>query len=119
MRILSRHKGFVHTHFVTDCVRLPSHRMREILDQMHPLLRRLGIVFGIHFESHPGEEGVRIVLECIPLREVLEFIQGELQRVIERIPARPRPTQIVHLDQPVAEVGAEAEREVSRNEAIP
>ncbi len=119
MKVLTRHKAFVHTHFVTDCVRLPSHRMREIQDQIHPFLRRLGIVFGIHFESHPGEEGVRIVLECVPVRDVLEFIQVELERVIATIPARPRPTQVIHLDRPASRTGEKREQDVTRSEASP
>jgi hypothetical protein len=117
MKILSRHREFVHTHFVTDGVRLPSHRMREIQDQLRPFLRRLGIVFGIHFASHAGEEGIRVVLECIPVRDVLDFIQVELQRVIAPIPARPRPTRLVRLDRPPGDPGQTAERERPANEA--
>lgn len=31
MKILRRHRTWLDTHFVTDCVRLPTHRMGEIL----------------------------------------------------------------------------------------
>jgi hypothetical protein len=89
MKILRRHRTWLHTHFVTDCIRLPTHRMDEIQRQMGPVLLKMGIVFGLHFEAERGEVGVTIVLECKPLPDVLEFLHLELQRIVEPIPARP------------------------------
>jgi hypothetical protein len=89
MKILERHKSWIHTYFLTDCTRLPAHRVREVESRMGAFLRSLGIVFGVHFEEHKGEPGLRIVLECIPFPDTLELIQVELRRIVEPIPARP------------------------------
>jgi len=89
MKILGRHKNWIHTYFLTDCTRLPAHRVREVGSRMGAFLRSLGIVFGVHVEEHKGEPGLRIVLECIPFPDTLELIQVELQRIVEPIPARP------------------------------
>ena len=95
MKILRRHRTWLHTHFVTDCIRLPTQRMDEIQRQMGPVLRKMGIVFGLHFEAERGEVGVTIVLECKPLPDVLEFLHLELQRIVEPIPARLRTVALV------------------------
>ena len=89
MKILERHKSWIHTHFLTDCTRLATHHGREVESSLGAFLRRLGIVFGIHFEEHRGEPGLRIVLECIPFPETLGLIQAELQRIVDPIPTRP------------------------------
>lgn len=102
MNILERRRTWLHTHFLTDCERLPLHRMREIESQLIPILRRLGIVYDIHFDAHRDELGVRIVLECLPLPNTLEMIQIELQRIVQPIPAKPRQTHIVTFDRPSA-----------------
>ena len=49
MNILDRRHTWLHTHFLTDCERLPPHRIREIESQIIPVLRNLGIVYDIHF----------------------------------------------------------------------
>ncbi len=95
MKILERRHTWLHTHFLTDCERLPPHRIREIEEQIIPFLRSLGIVYGIHFDAHRDDPGVRIVLECIPLKNTMEFIHLELQRIVQPIPARPRETHVV------------------------
>lgn len=95
MKILRSHRTWLHTHFVTDCVRLSTHRMEEIQRQIAPVLRRTGIVFGLHFEAERGEAGVTVVLECEPLPDILEFLQLELQRIVEPIPARPRTVPLL------------------------
>jgi len=100
VKILERYKSWIHTHFVTDCVRLPTYRMREIQQGITPVLRRLGIVYGIHFESLTSEKTIRIVLECIPLRQDLQVIESELKTIIEKIPARPLPTEAIHIEPP-------------------
>lgn len=107
MNILERRHTWLHTHFLTDCERLPPHRMREIERQVIPVLRNLGIVYDIHFYAHRQDPGVRIVLECIPLPNTLELIQLEIGRIVQPIPARPREMHIVTFDRPAA--GAEAE----------
>ena len=47
MKILGREELWIHTHFLTDCTRLPEFRMREILKEMGPFLRESGIAFGL------------------------------------------------------------------------
>ena len=110
MNILDRRHTWLHTHFLTDCERLPPHRVREIESQIIPVLRNLGIVYDIHFDAHRDDPGVRIVLECIPLPNTLELIQLELKPIVQPIPARPREMDIVTLDRPAAgvETGAPA-----------
>jgi hypothetical protein len=102
MKILERRHTWLHTHFLTDCERLPTHRMREIESQIVPVLRNLRIVYDIHFDAHRADPGVRIVLECIPLPNSLELIELELKRIVQPIPARPRETHIVTFDRPTA-----------------
>jgi hypothetical protein len=108
MQILGRRHTWLHTHFLTDCERLPMPRMREIESQMIPVLRNLGIVYDIHFDAHRDDPGIRIVLECIPLPNTLELIQLELQRIVQPIPAKPREMHIVTFDRPATrgETGA-------------
>src|SRR5262245_21284143 len=100
MNILDRRRTWLHTQFLTDCERLPPHRIREIESQLIPVLRNLGIVYDIHFDAHRDDPGVRIVLECIPLPNTLELIQLELKRIVQPIPARPREMHIVTFDPP-------------------
>ena len=50
-------------------------------------------------ESH-HDPGIRIVLECIPLRSVLEQIETALRRIIAPIPAKPTPVQTVTPEPP-------------------
>jgi hypothetical protein len=102
MLILERRHTWLHTHFLTDCERLPPHRMREIESQLVPVLRNLRIVYDIHFDAHRDDPGVRIVLECIPLRNTLELIELELKRIVQPIPARPREMHIVTFDRAAA-----------------
>jgi hypothetical protein len=40
------------------------------------------------------------VLECIPLRNVLEQIETALRRIIAPIPAKPMPVQTVTTEPP-------------------
>lgn len=108
MNILERRHTWLHTHFLTDGERLPPHRMRHIEGHIIPVLRRLGIVYDIHFDAHRDDPGVRIVLECIPLPNTLELIQIELQRIVQPIPAKPREMQVVTFDRPAAGRGIEA-----------
>ncbi|HXH14402.1 MAG TPA: hypothetical protein VNP04_32140 [Alphaproteobacteria bacterium] len=103
MKILERRHTWLHTHFLTDCERLPPHRMREIEEQIVPVLRQFGIVYDIHFDAHRDDPGVRIVLECIPLPNTLELIQLELARIVQPIPARPRERHIVAFDRAASE----------------
>jgi hypothetical protein len=100
MKILERHKSWIHTYFLTDCTRLPAHRVREVGSRMGAFLRSLGIVFGVHVEEHKGEPGLRIVLECIPFPDTLELIQAELQRIVEPIPAKPRTVAAIRFVAP-------------------
>jgi hypothetical protein len=93
MKILRREQVWIHTHFITDCSYLPDHYAREIRRKTERLLAKLGIVFGIHFDSR-GDEGLRIVLECIPLPETMKKIETGLVEILEPIPARPRKTEV-------------------------
>ncbi|GIX46176.1 MAG: hypothetical protein KatS3mg131_0387 [Candidatus Tectimicrobiota bacterium] len=95
MEILERRQTWLHTHFITDCVRLSEAKGREIAAALAPVLRQHHIVFGIHFEESRHDPGIRIVLECIPLPPVLERIEAALRRIVAPIPARPTPTRVV------------------------
>jgi hypothetical protein len=89
MKILGREEQWIHTHFLTDCLRLSDSRMREVVKNMIPHLREQGIVYGIHFTQMKDERTCRIVLECIPFAKTLDRIQHALQDVVRDIPARP------------------------------
>lgn len=93
MKVLRREETWIHTHFVTDCQYLPADEARRIRRSMKRLLDKLGIVFGIHFES-AAEDGLRIVLECIPLPDALETIESKLAEVVAPIAPRPRETRV-------------------------
>ena len=108
MNVLERRQTWLHTHVLTDCERLPPHRMREIESQIIPVLRNLGIVYDIHFDAYRDDPGVRIILECIPLPNTLELIQLELKRIVQPIPAKPREMHIVTFDRAAARGEAEA-----------
>jgi len=92
MNILRREEIWIHTHFVTDCVYLPEHQARHIRRELAPVLEESGIVFGIHFES--GEEGLRIVLECLPLPHTMEKVESALTELVRPIAARRRKTRV-------------------------
>lgn len=89
MKIVDRWKDLVHTHFVTDAVRLTAERTREIEHAFGEVLRGNGIVFGTHFAHRRQEAGIRIVLECQPEQRMLERIQEELARIVAPIPTKP------------------------------
>jgi len=118
MRILERRELWIHTHFLTDCVRLSEDRGQQIQEQIQPFLKKLGIVYGLHFEERPGEKGLRIVLECIPFRETLERIHLELQRIVKDIPAKPRPTRMIRFEKapPVEHLEEARSEAVGRSE---
>jgi len=94
MKILQREELWIHTHFITDCVYLPDHQAREIRAKIARVLDELGIVFGIHFDSRPGEKGLSVVLECIPLPESMRKIESALAETIRPIPSQPRKTKV-------------------------
>ena len=102
MKILGREELWIHTHFLTDCTRLPGFRMRDIVKEMEPFLRESGIAFGLHFTQAQNERTCRIVLECIPFAPTLERIQHKLQEVVRDIPARPAVTKVVQEEKPRA-----------------
>ena len=95
MEIMQRRELWIHTHFVTNCVRLSQAQGREIEAALLPVLRQHHLVYGIHFEESRHDPGIRIVLECIPLQSVLEQIEVALRRIIAPIPAKPTPVQMV------------------------
>jgi hypothetical protein len=72
--------------------------MQEMESQIIPVLRNLGIVYDIHFDTHHEDPGVRIVLECIALPNITELIQFELKRIVQPIPVKPREMYIVTFD---------------------
>ena len=108
MEILERRELWIHTHFVTDCVRLSHAQGRDIEAALLPVLRQQHIVYGIHFEESRHDPGIRIVLECIPLRSVLEQIETALRRIIAPIPAQPTPVQTVTTEPPCIVTSQEA-----------
>lgn len=93
MKIVRRERLWIHTHFVTDCTYLPDHFARDIAREMDRLLEKERIVFGIHFDSY-GSEGLRIVLECMPLPDTMQRIEAGLAEIIAPVPARPRKTEV-------------------------
>lgn len=94
MKILQRETVWIHTHFITDCVYLADHHAREIRDRMDRVLAEHRIVFGIHFDTGGDRQGLRIVLECVPLPETMRSIESALAEIIEPMPARPRRTRV-------------------------
>ena len=82
MKILGREEGWIHTHFLTDCVHLSSQQMRDIKKEMLPMLRQLGIAYGLHFTQLHDERTCHIVLECIPFATTLDRIQQHLKDVV-------------------------------------
>lgn len=94
MRILRVFENWIHTHFITDADQLPTERVREIERGIVPLLRELGIVYGIHLEREPSDPGIRIVLECRPAEAEREKIQRRLAEVVAPIPRRPPATTV-------------------------
>jgi len=100
MEIVERRELWIHTHFVTDCIRLSQAQARDIEAALLPVLRQQHIVYGTHFEESLHDPGIRIVLECIPLRSVLEQIETVLRRIMAPIPAKPTPVQTVTVESP-------------------
>lgn len=98
MNIMQRRESWIHTHFVTDCIRLSQTQAREIETALVPILRQHHLVYGIHFAESRHDSGLRIVLECIPLRRTLDSIEAALRQIIAPIPARPTPVQAVTTD---------------------
>jgi hypothetical protein len=100
MEIVQRRESWIHTHFVTDCVRLSHTQGRDIEAALLPVLRQHHIVCGIHLEESRHDPGIRIVLECIPRRSVLEQIETALRHIIAPIPAKPTPVQAITTEPP-------------------
>src|SRR5262249_49170901 len=94
MKILGREELWIHTHFLTDCTRPSSQRMRDIEKAVLPFLRQLGIVYSVHFTQLREEHTCRIVLECIPFAKTLDRIQQKLQAIVREIPSRPPMTKV-------------------------
>lgn len=100
MKILGREELWIHTHFLTDCTRLSSLRMRDIEKAMLPFLRQLGIIYDVHVTQLRDEHTCRVVLECIPFAETLDRIQQKLQDVVREIPSRPPPIKVTAVEPP-------------------
>jgi hypothetical protein len=94
MDILERREIWLHTSFVTDCVRLSVAQGRDIEAAILPVLRQHHIVYGIRFAESRHDPGIRIILECIPLRHVLDSIEEALRRIVAPIPAKPASVRI-------------------------
>jgi hypothetical protein len=97
MRIVERWKDLVHTHFVTDGVRLTPERTRAIEREFLPVLRSAGIVFAIHFARASHERTIRIVLECQPGSKELEQLERELGRILAPVPIRPPTVKVLRV----------------------
>ena len=94
MKIKEIRETWIHTHFLTDGERLSVYETKRIKREMEDFLRKLGIVFGIHFRHFPSEKGIRIVLECRPFPEVLEKIKKKLSQLLEPIPSSQYETKV-------------------------
>jgi hypothetical protein len=99
MTILRVYESWIHTHFVTDGQRLPSDRVREIERGLTPMLRELGIVFGIHLARERSDPGIRVVLECRPHERDMTLIRRRLAAIIAPIPKSP-PTTVARAADP-------------------
>jgi hypothetical protein len=100
VKILRTYESWIHTHFVTDGQQLPSPRVREIERGVTPLLRRLGIVFGVHLERERSDPGIRVVLECRPSAAELTQIRSRLDDLLAPIPRRPPVTVVRAVEAP-------------------
>jgi hypothetical protein len=94
MDILECRKTWLHTYFVTDCVRLSVAQGRDIEAAILPVLRQHHIVYGICFVESRHDPGIRIILECIPLRRVLDSIEEALRCIVAPIPAKPATVRL-------------------------
>lgn len=88
MRVVKRTGTWMRTHFLTDGYALTVAGRRRIKNEIESFRRLEGIVFGIHFEEPRGDQGLSIVLECIPLAETMKRIQAQVEKMIKDIPAR-------------------------------
>jgi len=86
MRVLKREEVWIHTHFILDSKELSLKDRQKIRLEMEGFLRKLNIVFGIHFREG---ETLRVVLECIPEKEKLERIQEKINELLK--PLKPKP----------------------------
>ncbi len=120
MRILERRFTFIHTHFLTDCEKLPNELGKELQRDMERFLRERGIVYGIHFEEAKHERGLRIVLECVPLPKVLDEVERHLRELVKPIPKRPQPVRPVRIEEPPrSQAFLEETRRFDGREALP
>jgi hypothetical protein len=62
MDILERRATWLHTYFVTNCLRLSVAQGREIAAALLPVLRQHHIVYGIRFAESRHDPGIGIVL---------------------------------------------------------
>lgn len=105
MKILEIQESWIHTHFLTDAERLASASVRAIERGIAPVLRSLGIVFGVHLERDPRDPGIRVVLECRPGPRELAKIRSRLEELLAPIPQRPPITRLHFGAQPQAAPG--------------
>lgn len=98
MRILRRAQTWIHTCFVTDGQALTTSQRRQIQSEMESFLLSQRIVYGIHFEEARRDEGLKIVLECIPLPETMKRIERRLAEEIRDIPARRAVVKTVRIE---------------------
>lgn len=86
MRIIGRNSVFVHTSFRTDAQWIDPKQIRRIRHDAESFLRAEGIVFGIHFAEPSETQGIQIVLECIPLLDVLDRFHSRLEELVKDLP---------------------------------
>src|SRR6266540_3018767 len=78
MKILGREELWIHTHFLTDCTRLPEFRMREILKEMDPFFSRYSIIALALFSPTPFSDfkaasSAVLILTLVPAAAVACF----------------------------------------------
>lgn len=90
MKITNINETFIHTHFITDSWEILPEERFKIDMRIQPELKRLGIQYGFHYERKPFAESYTIVLECIPLPRIKDFVKSLLEETIKDFPARKR-----------------------------
>ena len=90
MKITDVNHTWIHTHFEVDSYEITPEQRFKIDMRIEPELRRLGIQYGFHYEWKPQAEKYAIVLECIPLPDVQNYIKELMDETIKDFPSKKR-----------------------------
>jgi len=88
MKIADIYETWIHTHFITDSHDIiPEERFRIDM-RVTPELRRVGIQYGFHYEQK--SDSCAIVLECIPLPKIKDYVKDLISDTIKDMPSRKK-----------------------------